>query len=417
MIRKQFFSILFLTVMGQLCAVAPVNFVRPWDYNLQLRKRSEQRVQLSNTFLLGTTSGVQAWDGNGDKVNDTQLWNADQNALAMVKGYAAGTELANIAQECNAIDGDDGVRGHFKVGGDFKVHFSYMFQWRYYFSDNWWISAALPFYKTELKGLTFTDQTKSITADDTCTKTNITDNIATNVANWGNGLSLSSWERAGQGDALLMGGWTGSYRQRKPWIKRVDPAVRVGVTIPTGIKNDENKVMFMPFGNDGSVGLIVGSGLNINFVHRIDAGIDVELTHVFNNTRMRRIKVDKDQTDFLLLTKTEVQKDPGFTQRFTLYCEPKIGKGISARLAYQYVKRGEETLYVISNDYNSTIANTADSLKEWTTHNLIAQLKWDTSTEEHQKNRPQFNLFFMHPFKGIRSVQSQQFGFGMTMSF
>lgn len=411
-------GLLFLLLVScPIGALAPTNFIRPYDANLVTKLWPEQRWYLSNTVLIGSTSNQYAWNGQGHKVRDTQLWNADQNALAMVRGYAQGSTLSNIAQTVNAVDGDNGIRGHLDVAGDFKIHFSYLAAARYYFNKNWWLQISIPVYKVDLKNVTWTDKTLSLTADDTATKTNITNNLAANVASWGDGLNIGSWGKTGPGDLVVMAGWSGQYQQRKPWIKRVDPGIRLGLTLPTGVKKDEDRIMFMPFGNDGSVGLIVGAGLNVNFKHRIDAGIDIELMHVFNNTRLRRIKVDQNQTDFLLLTKTQVQKDPGFTQKFTLYCEPKLGYGFSARVSYQNVRRGQDTYYVVSNSYSSTIANSAESLKEWTTHNVTAQLKWDTGSEDKQVNRPEFNLYFTHPFNGRRSVQAQQFGCGMTLKW
>lgn len=409
--------LLLLLANYSLKALAPTNVIRPYDVNVTTKKITpEQKWHFTNTLLVGSASNHYAWNENGHKVRDTQLWNANQNALAMVRGYPQGSTLSNIAQNVNAIDGDNGIRGHFEVTGDFSIPLSYLANARYYFNTHWWLQLSIPVYTIQLKNVTWTDQTLSLTADDTATKTAITNNLAANVASWGDGLSLDSWKKTGTGDLVIMTGWQGDYLQRKPWIKQVNPGIRFGLTLPTGIKKDENKIMFMPFGNDGSVGLIVGAGLNVNFKHRIDTGIDIELMHVFNNTRLRRIKVDQHQTEFLLLTKTEVQKDPGFTQKFTLYCEPKLGFGFSARVSYQHIRRGQDTFYVVSNTYSSAIANTAQSLKEWTTHNVTAQLKWDTATQTNQR-RPEFNFYFTHPFNGRRSVQTQQFGCGITLKW
>jgi hypothetical protein len=415
-IYKKTFVIVCALLTQQLQTLAPLNMFRPYDITTTPYKWSGQRFQWSGIMLLGSGKS-QAFDADGHKVNDTQLWTQDQNALAMVKGYATGTELDAIAQATHAINGDDGVRGHFKVTGDFKIHVSMLTSFRWYVTNNWWAQVNLPFYKVDLKNLTFIDQTQSITADDLAVKAQITDNLATNVARLGNGLNLESWGKTGLGDLVIMAGWSNKYYQRKLWIKRVDPAIRFGLALPTGVKKDEDKVMFMPFGNDGASALIIGGGLTINYINRIDAGFDVELMHVFSGTKLRRIKVDNDQTDFLLLTKTETQKDPGFIQKFTLFIEPKIGYGVSARFAYQHIRKGDDHLYVISNAYSSTIANTARSLKEYTMHNLIAQLKFDLAREDAQFNRPQFTAFFIQPFNGRRSIQTQQFGIGMTLSF
>jgi len=404
------------TVQNGLCGYAPVNLLYPQDTVLKPRKWSDQRLHISHSVLFGV-SDAQGWNGNGDKVSATQVWTADQNALAMVTGFDQGTEQANIAQECNAVDGDDGVRGHFDVTGDFNIPFSYQFGARYYIKNAFWVGAFIPVYKMQFKNVAWTDHTLNITADDVLTKARITTDFFANVSRLGDGLNLQEWEKTGFGDVVLMAGWHEHFRQYKEWIKDVATNVRVGISLPTGVQKDEDKVMFMPFGNDGSVAILAGMGLTINYVNRFNAGVDLEFLHVFNNTRKRRIKVDADQTEFLLLTKTDVQKDPGFSHRFMLFCDAKLVKGLSARVAYHHRKRSADTLYVLSYDYSSTIANTAESLKEWTTHNALFQLTWDMADEEKNKNKPQFTAFYMHPFNGRRSVQSAQAGCGFSLSF
>ncbi len=397
-------------------AIAPLNVLYPQDTVFKPRKWDDQKLHVSQHITCGL-SDLHGRNGDGDKVLATQLWDADQNALAMVTGFAQGTQQANIAQQCNAVDGDDGVRGHFKLTGEFAVPFSYQAGARYHFKKGFWIGAFIPVYKMEFKNVVWTEQTQNLTADDLATKTLITNDFFANVDRLGDGLYLRDWDKIGCGDLAFMAGWSESYRQYKQWIKSVTPGLRVGVTLPTGVKKDEDKVMSMPFGNDGSIGVLVGGGLTINYINRFDFGLDLECMHVFNNTRARRIKVDADQTEFLLLAKTDVQRDPGFFSRFMIFGDAKIVKGLSARIAYHHRKRSADTLYIKSYDYSSAIANTAESLKEWTTHNALFQLTWDTATEETNKTRPQFTAFYMHPFNGRRSVQAKQVGIGFTLSF
>ncbi len=268
-----------------------------------------------------------------------------------------------------------------------------------------------------LKNVVWTDQTTVFTVDGVNTKANITNALAANVAHLGNGLLLTGWDKAGQGDLAFAAGWVGEFVQYKPWIKKVTTSVTGALLAPTGVKSNPDVMMSMPFGNEGATAITIGGEIKVNFKHWVDAGVNVEFMHIFNDTRQRRIKVNTDQTDFLLLTKTEVQTDYGLTQKFNLFCESKLFKGISLKLAYQHVKQGSQELYVLSNDYSSTIANTAESLKEWTTHNAIVQLNWDTATADSNKYRPQFTVFYQKPFNGRRSLQTTSFGIGMVLNF
>lgn len=413
--KRLLIYVIAINVLQNLSAVAPVNFIRPYDANLDARHWQDQKIKILNLGTYGFDG--DGWNGDGDKVNVAEYLNADQNALAAFKGFATGTAQNDIIQDNNLSGADDGIRGHLKVKADFKVSWSYQLAARYFIGNDWWVGAFIPFYKTKLKDVTWTDQTKAITAEDDDVKTNITNDLFTNIATHGQGLSLQGWSKVGPGDLVLMGGWQHDFVQYKPWIKGVKGHIQVGMAFPTGVKKDEDKIMSMPFGNDGSTGLLVGAGLDINFKHRVNAGIAVDFMHVFNNTRDRRIKLHADQTEFLLLKKTPVHKDHGFTQRFVLFCEPQLFKGISLRFSYQHIRRGNDTLYVVSNDYSSTIANTTEAAKEWTTHTFFSQLKWDFATDENNKEKAQLNLFYQHPFNGRRSVQNRSFGCGIVINF
>jgi hypothetical protein len=303
------------------------------------------------------------------------------------------------------------------VTGDFAVTAHYTLGLQGFIADGFWVGAFMPFYHMKLKNVVWTDQTKSINAADLQAQALLTNNLSANVSRMGKGLSLDAWSKSGPGDLTFIGGYRHSVRQYKPWIKNVAFNVRAGMMIPTGVKKDEDKVMFMPFGNDGSVGLLVGAGLDVNYLERVNAGIDVELMHVFNNTRERRIKTDTTQTDFLLLERTTVQKDPGFYQKFNIYVEPRLFWNVSVLAAYQHTKRGQDRYYVVSNDFSSTVANTAESLKTWSTHNMFLQLKIDTATKNETRFRPQISVFYQHPFNGKRSVQNKLVGLSCTLNF
>ena len=90
--------LLLLLANYSLKALAPTNVIRPYDVNVTTKKITpEQKWHFTNTLLIGSASNHYAWNENGHKVRDTQLWNADQNALAMVRGYPQGSTLSNIA--------------------------------------------------------------------------------------------------------------------------------------------------------------------------------------------------------------------------------------------------------------------------------------------------------------------------------
>ena len=55
------------------------------------------------------------------------------------------------------------------------------------------------------------------------------------------GLDISSWSKTGIGDLSLMVEWLRDFPQPKPLLKNVRLNLRGGISIPTGVKKDEDK--------------------------------------------------------------------------------------------------------------------------------------------------------------------------------
>lgn len=370
-------------------------------------------------FWMFTAFGTSTKGRNaaGTVVPDTQYLSAEQNGLAMLKGSPTTSEPAQVAQQIN-VDDDDGVRGHYVVTGDFAVPVQWSLGARYHFFNEWAVSAHVSLINMECKNIVWSNKTKNITADDALTRALLTDNFFNNVAAWGDGLNLQDWNKRGLSDTTVMLSWNRRFLQNKEWLKEVGVRMRIGLTLPTGVKKDEDKAFSVSFGNDGAYALPFGAGLDLRFKNLARAGVDVSFEHIFSHTKNRRIMTDSHQTNYLYLTKTETRKEYGVTQMFNLYIEPQLPKGFALRLAYQHTKHNDDELFVLSSTYSSITANKASSLKEWTTHHLITQLKWDAQkAERSMRFMPQFSVFLKTPFNGKRSLQTTALGFSCSIGF
>ena len=136
----------------------------------------------------------------------------------------------------------------------------------------------------------------------------------------------------------------------------------------------------MPFGYDGAGALPFGFGLDLTFGTNFMLGFDVPTHTFFGSTRLRRIKTAYKQPDLLLLQKACAYKDFGMIQRFNLYYQfYKIIKGFSLEIGYQYLKRGDDTFSLSTNNFSNDIANSALSLEEITMHQIIVDASYDFS--------------------------------------
>lgn len=414
--KKILVGMCVLGLVKPVCAITPFNIIRPFDPNFFPNYWKNQTRQFTPILSFGA-SNPHGRTMEGETVNPLQIYFPTQDALAMLKGFSPTSEQAQLGQLIN-INGDDGVRGHFKVTGDLKVIFSGSFVGRWNWENGVWVGAALPVASLKVKNVQWVDLTKNVTLDDSLTHQYLTDHFAENVARLGNGLSIGDWEKAGLGDFTTYIGWRKNFLQEKKWLKEVMVNVRLGVQFPTGVRRDEDVAVSLAFGNDGAYTVPFAAGLDLRFKNIFWAGVDLTFMKMFSHTRDRRIQTNSTQTDLLVLEKTYARKEYGLTQLFNLYVEPKLGKKLSVRVAYEHIKHGDDKILVISNDYSTLAANTAAVLNEWTTHDILFQVKYDCANPKGENRyKPQFSLFGKMPFNGKYSYQVSLIGLSATFSF
>ncbi len=406
--------LLLVICMVSVANTYGMNLVRPYQILLRPPKLTDSWMQFYAIGQFGFDSRAFM---DGDQVNALQIYQCDQNALAMLDGFDPCTQIGQTRIRLDACD--DCVRGQFRPYGKFDVDAAMRFGLRFFMQHNLSLAFYLPYYKMALKDVCWQDLTQNVSIQDARVHANLTDCLCERVCELGC-LDIGGWNRSGVGDTTISLEWIRDFPQQKPMLHNVTINSRLGLTLPSGVKADEDKILAFPFGNDGAFGLIFALGLDLYMGQYIKAGLDVQLMHVFGNTRCRRIKTDTNQTDLLLLAKTEAFKDYGLTQQFSFYWEfYKVLYGASFKVAYQFYKRGEDTLFLSSNEFSTAIANTAESLKSFTTHDAFFILNYDFSDHMPEESRwvPYVSAFVNVPFNGKRSVTAKTVGFVLALNF
>lgn len=396
----------------------PINFFRPWDINLRPPRWCGTDLQLTGFYEGGIKSF--GFNSENEAVNVMQIWSGTQDALAMLKGFPDGSKETIFLMETLEDPTDDGIRGNFKVTGDFNLFANAVLCSRYHVPHNIAIGVFLPILSMRLHNVKFTDLTQDFNAEDSRVKEFLTDNFLTNVQQFDPMLNLRGWKKTGLGDVAIMGEWLEFFPQQKEYLKDVGLNVRAGITIPTGVKTNVDDILFVPFGFDGSWGLFFGGGIIFNWFDHIRAGVDFEFIVLFGDTRVRRIKTNIDQTEFLLLAKAPVHTEYGFTQRYNLFGEfYRIYHGLSASVIYQFWQHSDDKLALLTNEFSNQIANTAVSLQEWTIHQFIFKVDYDFQCDFDDTSRikPQIQFFYKLPFNGKRALVVQTIGAGITLNF
>jgi len=415
MLNKKFNKFLFIIFAFSFSSVFSMNLKVFYDTFLRPVVWQDSRF----CFALKGQTGfdTEAFDECERASNVLRIYDKDQNSIKMLDGFLPETPIGQLRTRIDA--NDDGVRGHFCVCGDLDVKAKLEFSCWYYFLNDFSLSFHLPYFYMELKNVTWRDQTKSLTTDDFRVKEYLTNNLICNVKNLGC-LDICGWTRSGIGDLLVLGEWMRNFEQSKKFLKNVRLSARLGLTLPTGKRADEDKIFAFSFGNDGATGALVGGGLDLNLGEYLKAGLDVQILHPFGNTKCRRIKTHCDQTELLLLQKVDAFKEFGITQRFNLYLEifKPIG-GLSLKSGYQYMRHSEDFLYIRSNEFCNSIANSAQSLEDWTMHSFLFSLNYDffTGQEDERTVHPYFAIFAKIPFNGMRVAMERTVGAMLSVDF
>lgn len=391
-----------------------MNIVRPYQIFFNPQPLPFMHVDCFARFEHGFTA--KAYDCCSNRVNPLAIWNCDQDVLSMLKGFCYNTEPAQLFNTINAPE--DCNRGHVNFRGDITAD-SCVLAARGYLPHNIMLGFYLPIITMRLRDVSWCDKTELITEGDYRTHHYFTDNLAENLHRLGC-LTPCSWRRTGLGDIQLIGEWWQDFYQPKPVLNNVRLNARFGFGLPTGLKQDEDKLMAIPFGKDGAVTLMIAGGLNLLFSHYFHLGVDVQLQKPFGTSRMRRIKNHMDQTDLLFLAKTCAYKDFAIEQQYILYGEiTNIIRGWDFKIGYQFVKFGHDEISLIGNAFNPRIANTAVPLFDHTIHSALGLLSYTGCPFQCHEHPlvPTASIFFEEPFNGTRSFACPILGILLAADF
>jgi hypothetical protein len=411
-------------------AFAPTNFFNPYDPNLRLPSIKDTNFQVGVNAEYGSTNSGRNIDEK--QKNILQIYQSSQTTIPMLMNPTPG--LKNKSTVDALLLGwntpyagqplDDGTRGHLVFCGDFSqidVTLSGEYKIPFDFgAGDLFLSGYLPVRNADISNISFTDQTLDIFAVDKDIKESLTSKTV--LSQWlkTNGdLDIGPSNLTGLGDLVLMLGWRNSYLQKKEQLQNVDVFAKIGLSIPTAKTKNEDKVFEVPLGNDGAWGLPIGMGIGLDFVYNIRLGADVDFVILFDKSKNRRLKTEEHQTDFLLLNKGFATKNYGLTWKFNLFLQAyRFLDGLSAKIAYEYVKHDDDRLTPLSDDFSSQVINTAKSLEEWNTQDLIFQLNYDCIKESKNWSVvPQANIFLKVPVGGKCVINPITFGGQIGVNF
>lgn len=402
-----------------LMALIPFNLFKPYDVLIKPYRPPESCWQ----FFVGYEGAFHARGFMGDddcgmtsceetKGNVLQLWQKEQDGIAAFKGNDPESDIGIQSQFLN-IDDDNGSHGIFVPCAKLEVPMNLLFGLRFRLPKNLTLGLYIPYEVAQLKNVVWREKHDGQLFEDI-----MTPDLIKTIERVG-GMKLGGWKRHGPGDLMAQIEYYFHKPQAKEYLKNVGIELRGGLLFPTGLPENPDILLGLPFGYDGGMGLLAAARLELWFVRNLRFGIDVELLHLFGNNRCRRIKTDPAQTDLLLLTKVAAFKEPGFLQHYTLFLDKVyfLG-GLSGQLAYQYSKRTEDRLFICAEGFDPFIFNNAESLQEWSAHNFIFNLNYEWCTDDRDTTiHPKLMFFVKIGFNGKRAILADTAGAVFSCAF
>lgn len=410
-----FTRLLFIGLLGITPITSCMNLSRPHDIFFRPSKPPKDLWLQFYSWIEGGLKQT-AYTSDGHSTNVLTYINCDQDALKMLNGFIDDSVIEQTAAQLNGVV-DNGIRGHYIVSGHLKVPVNVSLAWRMFFAHDLTLGIYLPIRSMQLTDVCWANQTQNNDYQDALVHNVLTNNFFENVYKLGDGLELGGWSKAGVGDLEVILEYMHDFEQAKPMLKNVFLDARVGLTFPTGVTSNPDHILSLPFGQDGAMSVLFGGYLELLYGTFFKLAVDVELTHVFNNTRTRRVKTAVEQTELLLLAKADVNKDWGIQQQFTLWASfDHFFKGFSFNVGYRYFKQGDSTVSLCNNDLSPFFANSALGLEDWTAHDVLFKLSYDWRHDYNNCN-PGLALTARVPVNGKRSIVSHTLGFMAWIDF
>ena len=422
---------------GMLQSVYRSNFEVPHDVHIK-KATGEHLVKFGAHAEYGVESS-KGFDDQGSTVNAAQIYAPLESARTMLK--ASEALLVFPTSGYSATDFPEGLDWSTWSGGPLSLETNWgdfsvtanaqqaaMTLWGRVLVDygtipgQFFLGMSLPLRSMRVDNVAWTDLTDvNADIDNVPWQTNLTSKLAKYV-DAVSGLDITAWSKRGLGDASIYFGWANDIHHGDGALRKVSVHVSGGLSLPTGYQRDANVAFSAPFGNDGSWGIPLSAGFNANVGDDVKLGVSADLLWLASKSKVRRLKTDLMQSEYLLLTKGDVTTKPGLTMKANLHATYRCSDSCKLSMAYKYIQHEKDVLSKLPTGYDVTIANSMNSLGAWSSQDLTIQAEFEgffgnEEGDERDGNEVNLSLFYKLPLGGKRSVSNASVGGELSFAF
>lgn len=282
-------------------------------------------------------------------------------------------------------------------------------------SEEFFISAKLPFYSLKIKNPTFTDFTPTDAQDAEWVQAyNNIDAILSEL-----GMVRTATEVKGLNDVTILCGWARSVEDLDH-LDFIDVTFTFGGILGNSAAKNEDSVFSIAPGYDKHSGMIIGFDTAFGAHEYITFGFHAQQILLFKKTKNMRIQTAAGQNGFIKLQKTKVERDMGNIYEMGAFFKIEIKQG-SLYVGYTYVNKEKDSL-VAENSilYPSTNINSDSMLQGWQTHTVTVGAEIDF-THTDRIFHPKIGIFYNHVTKAkyafLNHTTGGNVGLAITFNF
>lgn len=280
-------------------------------------------------------------------------------------------------------------------------------------SEEFFVSAELPFYSLEIKNPTFVDATPTDAQDAEWVQFyNNIDAILSEL-----GISRAATKKTGLNDVTILCGWARSVEDLDH-LDFIDVTFTVGGLLGTGAAKDEDSVFSIAPGYDKHNGFVIGFDTAFGAHEYVTFGFHAKQILLFKKKKNMRIQTAPGQNGFIKLQKVSVERDMGNLYEVGGFFKLEF-KQAALYVGYSYAHKDKDVL-VADNAilYPSDNINGDTMLQGWGMHTATFGAEIDF-THTDRTFHPKVGIFYNHVVKAKRAFLNHTTGgsVGLAVTF
>ena len=230
-------------------------------------------------------------------------------------------------------------------------------------------------------------------------------------------LNIKETTYEGLGDVGAFVGWTYNNKSNEQ-LDFLNATIKTGVLFPVSTEAEEGICFDPASGSNGHRALNTSFDVALGAYDWLTIGIHGGALLFLDKNKEIRIRTSSEQNGFIKLEKAEANISPATTWTFGTYLKAEhFLRNLSFKLAYSFVKKGNDIVNPKTNVSSTEIASKDSIYQDWHKQTLHLNFEYDFGEEEAKFN-PKVGFSYNYILDGKRVFKTNLWGgsFGLDIA-